>query len=77
MTDEQLEQLADLVALRVAKHATPRLVDADAIAAQLDVPKSWVLAEARANRIPHTRLGKYVRFQPDLIAEWATKETTV
>ena len=46
------------------------LVDADAVATQLGVPKSWVLAEARADRIPHCRLGRYVRFDPVAIDEW-------
>lgn len=36
----------------------------------LSVPASWVLAEARANRIPHVRLGRYVRFSADDLEEW-------
>jgi hypothetical protein len=32
--------------------------------------KSWVLAEARADRIPHVRLGRYVRFDPDELIAW-------
>jgi excisionase family DNA binding protein len=40
----------------------PPLLDAKGAAALLNVPASWVLAEARANRIPHVRLGRYVRF---------------
>lgn len=31
------------------------LIDAAAEAEMLGVPKSWVLAEARADRIPHVR----------------------
>src|SRR3954469_7266369 len=38
------------------------LLDARGAAALLNVPASWVLAEARADRIPHVRLGPYVRF---------------
>src|SRR4051794_19223463 len=38
--------------------ADPRpLLDARGAGALLNVPPSWVLAEARANRIPHVRLG--------------------
>jgi hypothetical protein len=33
--------------------------------------KSWVLAEARADRIPHVRLGRYVRFDHDDLLAWA------
>ena len=46
------------------------LVDAAAAAALLGVPRSWVLAQARAQRIPHVRLGRYVRFEPDELQAW-------
>lgn len=46
------------------------LMRAEEAAAQLGVPKSWVLAEARADRIPHVRLGKYVRFDPHELEVW-------
>jgi excisionase family DNA binding protein len=42
--------------------APPPLLDAHGAAALLNVPATWVLAEARANRIPYVRLGRYVRF---------------
>jgi len=47
------------------------LLDAEGAAALLNVPKSWVLAEARADRIPHVRLGRYVRFDADDLRDWA------
>lgn len=46
------------------------LVDADAAADLLGVPKTWVLAQARAERIPYVRLGRYVRFEPDQLRCW-------
>lgn len=46
------------------------LVDAESAAGLLGVPKSWVLAEARADRIPHVRLGRYVRFEPAQLEVW-------
>ena len=46
------------------------LVDAGAAAELLGVPDSWVLAQARRNRIPHVRLGRYVRFDPDELEAW-------
>ena len=49
------------------------LVTAEQAAALLSVPKSWVLAEARADRIPHLRLGRYVRFEPDVLLVWWTE----
>ena len=39
--------------------------------ALLNVPHTWVLAEARADRIPHVRLGRYVRFDRDQLVAWA------
>lgn len=49
---------------------TGPLLDAKGAAELLNVPASWVLAEARANRIPHIRLGRYVRFDADELAAW-------
>jgi excisionase family DNA binding protein len=50
------------------------LLDAQGAAALLNVPASWVLAEARADRIPHVRLGRYVRFDAgELQAWWLTR----
>lgn len=46
------------------------LLDAGQAAELLNVPKSWVLAEARAARIPHIRLGRYVRFQGSQLQSW-------
>ena len=47
------------------------LLDAKGAAELLNVPPSWILAEARAGRIPHVRLGRYVRFDADELANWA------
>jgi excisionase family DNA binding protein len=48
----------------------PPLLDATEAGRLLSVPASWVLAEARANRIPHVRLGRYVRFSADDLEDW-------
>lgn len=68
MTDAQMETLAELIAARLASH----LIDAAEASGLLGVPATWVLAEARANRVPHVRLGKYVRFEPDALTAWWT-----
>jgi excisionase family DNA binding protein len=47
------------------------LLDATVIAEMLAVPKSWVLEQARQGHIPHRRLGRYVRFDPDEVRAWA------
>jgi predicted DNA-binding transcriptional regulator AlpA len=47
----------------------PKLVDADRIAQMFGLEPSWFLTRARENRLPHVRLGKYVRFDPSEIRE--------
>jgi excisionase family DNA binding protein len=47
-----------------------RLIDAKAAGRLLGVPHTWVLAQARAGRVPHHRLGHYVRFDPDDLRAW-------
>lgn len=37
------------------------------------MPKTWVLAQARADAIPHVRLGRYVRFRQETVAEWVAE----
>lgn len=52
-----------------------RLIDAREAAALLNVPDTWVLAEARARRIPHVRLGRYVRFDSNVLRAWWLSRT--
>jgi hypothetical protein len=47
------------------------LLDAKGASALLNVPATWVLAEARADRIPHVRLGRYVRFDAAELEIWS------
>ncbi len=47
-----------------------RLLDAGELAELLHVPKSWVLAQAREDAIPHVKLGRYVRFSRAVVLEW-------
>ena len=67
-----LEALAAALLPLVAEQAAvdpDALLDAAGAARLLSVPESWVRAEARADRIPHVQLGRYVRFsRSDLIA---------
>ena len=66
-----MEDLAAAIAAEVTRQlAGPAvhdvagaLLNAERAAALLSVPATWVLAEARANRVPHVRLGRYVRFE--------------
>ena len=55
---------------RTTPHSFTRLIDAKAAGELLGVPHTWLLAQARAQRIPHHRLGHYVRFNPDDLRQW-------
>lgn len=46
------------------------LLDAEGAAELLGVPKTWVYAEARRDRIPHVKFGRYVRFDGDELEAW-------
>ena len=46
------------------------LLTADQAAELLNVPASWILAEARADRIPYVPLGRYRRFDADELEAW-------
>lgn len=48
-----------------------RLLSAAEAAELLGVPHSWVMRECRRDRLPHVRLGRYVRFDRDELLEWA------
>ena len=55
-----------------ARALTPQtpLVDAREAAKLLGVPPTWLLAQARQQRVPHHRLGHYVRFDLDELIQW-------
>lgn len=46
------------------------LLDAKTAGDLLGVPGSWLLAQARADKVPHVRLGKYVRFDAADLEAW-------
>jgi excisionase family DNA binding protein len=46
------------------------LIDARAASGLLGVPYTWLLTQAREGRIPHHRLGHYVRFNPEDLKDW-------
>jgi excisionase family DNA binding protein len=46
------------------------LLTADEVAERLRVTKCWVYAEVRAGRLPHVRLGRYIRFRAGAIDSW-------
>jgi excisionase family DNA binding protein len=77
MSALDLHALAEELAPLIAEQARPpALLDADQAGELLNVPSSWVSAQARANRIPHTRLGHYVRFDRDELLAWVDHRQT-
>lgn len=55
--------------------APDRLIDVAEAAELLGVPVSWIRSAARADEIPHIRIGRYLRFRRDRLVEWyAEKE---
>jgi hypothetical protein len=46
------------------------LLNAKAAGELLGVPGSWMLAEARADRVPWVPIGRYVRFDADELEAW-------
>jgi excisionase family DNA binding protein len=67
---QDTRELASELAALIGQRATPPLLDSGQAAAILNVPQSWIAAEARAGRIPHIRLGRYVRFNRDALIAW-------
>ena len=51
-------------------HQFTSLIDAKSASGLLGVPYTWLLAQAREGRIPHHRLGHYVRFNPEDLHDW-------
>jgi excisionase family DNA binding protein len=49
---------------------TGRLLTAREVAELLNVPATWPLEQAREGRIPHVRLGRYVRFRREAVLAW-------
>lgn len=47
-----------------------RLLDADEIAVYIGMTTDWVYREVRAGRLPHIRLGRYVRFRRESVDAW-------
>ena len=46
------------------------LISINEMAKKLDVPVSWLYSRTRTNDIPHYKVGKYVKFEPDEVWNW-------
>ncbi|MBA3380812.1 MAG: helix-turn-helix domain-containing protein [Actinobacteria bacterium] len=52
---------------------TDPLLTADEVARVLRVTRAWVYTETRACRIPHVRLGRYVRYRRSAVEAWVAE----
>lgn len=50
--------------------APSRLLEADDVARYIGMTTDWIYREVRAGRMPHIRLGRYVRFRLESIDAW-------
>ncbi len=53
-----------------------KLLTVQQVAEILSVQTSWVYEQARKNKIPHVRLGKYLRFKMDEIHQYVEAKKT-
>ena len=51
------------------------LIGIKEMAVKLKVPVSWLYSRTRTNKIPHYKLGKYVRFDESDVFEWLKKQS--
>jgi excisionase family DNA binding protein len=56
--------------IATATDSNDDLLTASEVASLLRMTSGWVYAETRANRIPHMRLGRYVRYRRSAIEQW-------
>ena len=64
------EESRELVDGGESPSSTDSLLTAEEVAALLQVTCSWVYAETRKRRIPHLRLGRYVRYRRSALEAW-------
>ena len=54
---------------------TKNLIGINEMAEKLDVPVSWLYSRTRTNDIPHFKVGKYVKFDPEKVMLWIQEQT--
>lgn len=50
------------------------LIDVETLAKLLCVRTSWVYSQTAEGRIPHVRVGRYVRFRWPEVLEWLARD---
>jgi excisionase family DNA binding protein len=49
---------------------TAQLLTAEDVAGLIGMGTDWIYAQVRADRIPHLKLGRFVRFRAESIDQW-------
>jgi excisionase family DNA binding protein len=73
-TGQMVERGAGAEAADVELGDGREYMTADELARRLRVSTAWIYTETRAGRIPHVRLGRYVRYRRSAIAAWERKK---
>ena len=68
--NQPAQQLTDDPGVPEPASASDTLLTAEEVAALLQVTCSWVYAQTRRHRIPHLRLGRYVRYRRSTLHRW-------
>ena len=53
---------------------TERLLDAAELGQRWNVPTSWIREATRAGKIPHVKLGRYVRYRAEACDAWLEEQ---
>lgn len=56
--------------MNIVDSTKDRFVDVEELAEFLHVPKSWIYEKTSRGKIPHTKVGRYVRFWLPDVLEW-------
>lgn len=56
---------------KVSHNKLEALLTLDQLCEQLNTRRSWVYEQTRLKRIPHYKLGKYLRFDLSEVLDWA------
>jgi excisionase family DNA binding protein len=54
----------------VSATMSEKLLEAEDVAGMLGMTPGWVYREVRGGRLPHVKLGRYVRFRRSTIEKW-------
>jgi excisionase family DNA binding protein len=69
------EILKPVITSNIKRDERDALLDVVQLAAYLNVSKAWVYDQIRNNEIPHSKIGKYLRFRRREIDKWVETQS--